>query len=497
MKKLSLLLVLVLLLVGVTTALAETPTPTYTEKWDGRGSDSLDCDKADGKLRPYEGWIHWVFSTKGGSTDAELVLGGTGSGTYAPGAPLVAEAWHFYTPYFDLNGLEATIHLFGGDPGPGGGLVISDYCPGFKEKLEVTKTAVTSYKRTHKWDIAKSVDPKEFYLYTDGKGDGKATWTVAVTYMDFIDSHFKVSGVITIKNTGYTDAVITSIVDKLEPGGVELEVKCPVELPYTLPKGETLTCTYSQKLEGKFDGTNWVKVTTEKDVYEASAKLVWGDPKREVHKTVKIVDTSDLFGEVELGYAVAPNDAHFTYEKEFKWADYGKDNCGDYEYKNTAKIIGDNKVVLGYANATLKVYVQCMVFKGETAWAANGNKPGELRYTTKGNWATYVAYAEKTTTLFAGQTIPVGTVAFSGVVDGKVTITVTMSAPWEFEDVAENLKVQDYKFAPSGNPSPGLFDHKKTCDAAESSCWISVPANNFYGVHVNVGKWIPDPGFGP
>jgi hypothetical protein len=154
--------------------------------------------------------------------------------------------------------------------------------------------------------------------------------------------------------------------------------------------------------------------------------------------------------------------------------------------------------VLGYANATLKVYVQCMVFKGETAWAANGDKPGELRYTTKGNWATYVAYAEKTTTLFAGQTIPVGTVAFSGVVDGKVTITVTMSAPWEFEDVAENLKVQDYaKCTQSGNPSPGLFDHKKTCDAAESSCWISVPANNFYGVHVNVGKWIPDPGFGP
>jgi hypothetical protein len=107
MKKLSLLLVLVLLLVGVTTALAEAPTPTYTEDWDGRGSDSLDCDKADGKLRPYEGWIHWIFSTKGGSTDAELVLGGTGSGTYAPGEPLVAEAWHFYTPYFELNGLNS------------------------------------------------------------------------------------------------------------------------------------------------------------------------------------------------------------------------------------------------------------------------------------------------------------------------------------------------------------------------------------------------------
>jgi hypothetical protein len=88
-------------------------------------------------------WIHWVFSTKGDSTDARLVLGGTGSGTYEPGEPLNAEVWHFYTPFFELEGLEATIYLFGGDPGPGGGLVISDYCPGFEE-LTVTKTAETS-----------------------------------------------------------------------------------------------------------------------------------------------------------------------------------------------------------------------------------------------------------------------------------------------------------------------------------------------------------------
>jgi precorrin-3B methylase len=63
--------------------------------------------------------------------------------------------------------------------------------------------------------------------------------------------------------------------------------------------------------------------------------------------------------------------------------------------------------------------------------------------------------------------------------------------------VAENLKVQHYASAPSGNPSPGLFAHKKTCDTSESSCWIDVPAAKFYGVHVNVGTWVPDPNFGP
>jgi hypothetical protein len=133
-----------------------------------------------------------------------------------------------------------------------------------------------------------------------------------------------------------------------------------------------------------------------------------------------------------------------------------------------------------------------MEFQGETAWAANGNDPGELRYVEQGNWATYVAYAEKTTTLFAGQDINVGTVNFSAPdADNMVTITVALVDGWEFEDAAENLKVQDYEAAPGGNPSPGQFAHKKTCDATSDTCSIKVPANNFYGVHVDVGQWVP------
>ncbi len=121
----------------------------------------------------------------------------------------------------------------------------------------------------------------------------------------------------------------------------------------------------------------------------------------------------------------------------------------------------------------------------DTAWAANGDVPGELRYVEPGNWATYVAYdgQEKTVTLFAGQTNNIGTVTFSAPSDGKVTITIQLNDEGGFQNVSENVKIQDYEFAPSGNPAPGSFDHKG--NASGKTFEIEVPQNNYYGVHVD------------
>jgi hypothetical protein len=125
---------------------------------------------------------------------------------------------------------------------------------------------------------------------------------------------------------------------------------------------------------------------------------------------------------------------------------------------------------------------KCYEFKDETAWSAGS------RYNTRGNWATYTAYngVAKTVKLFAGQTLEAGSVSFSAPVDGEVEITITLNEDWFFDDVLENVKIQDYATAPSGNPSPGGFAHKDT--ATESPFSITVPANNFYGVHVDVTK---------
>jgi hypothetical protein len=126
--------------------------------------------------------------------------------------------------------------------------------------------------------------------------------------------------------------------------------------------------------------------------------------------------------------------------------------------------------------------------ESETAWAANGLEPGSLRYTSQGNWATYVQYqgfegTGKVVNFYAGQTEYAGTVTFSAVgadVAGMVTITIDLAPGFSYE-AGSAIAVQDYASAPSGNPSPGLFDHK-----FQPGDPIYVPANNFYGVHAVV-----------
>lgn len=382
-------------------------------------------------------------------------------------------------------GLQAPINPNNDQPY---GLSHVTFCwnPAFEE-LDVEKTAATRFKRVHDWSVDKSVDPSSFTLTMDGAGDGTATWTVDVAYEGYTDSQWSVYGDITIENAGTLDAVITGVEDLL--GGNPIAVDCPVDFPYTLPVGETLTCSYDAAASGSETG-NTAVVTTERDEYTGSATVTWGAPTTELNATVSAQDLSDLFGHVTLGTLTAPNGGQFTYTKDFAWEDYGFEKCGRYTYDNIAKVIGSGGAILDTDDASVAVYVPCPVFKGETAWAANGNTAGQLRYNARGNWATYVQYAAKTTTLFAGQTIPVGSVTFSPVVSGQVTITVTLTAPWEFENAAENLVVQGYSSAPSGNPAPGRFDHKRNCDASLGTCSITVPASNFYGVHVNVGRWV-------
>jgi hypothetical protein len=484
---------------GTGTAAIDYANPAHIEEWDGRGTDSERCDKAGEFGRPESGWIHWVYSTKGATTDARLHLGGSGDGEYEPGEPLAANVWHFYTPFFDLDELEAEIWLYGGDPGRGGGLVISDYCPGDGRTLKVSKTAETSFKRIHDWKVEKSVDPDEVYLYVDGSGDQTVEWTVDVTYLGYTDSHFNISGEITIENIGTSDKVITSVTDDLGiPGYEDIDVDCGVDLEagHTLEPGETLTCTYSEDFAEKpaESGTNTVTVVEETEgEYTAEADWEFADPTVEWYAEVDVKDLSDLFGWVDLGTVTAPDGDSFTYDKHFAWEDYGADDCDKYVYDNIAKLYaGDN--LLDSDTATLKVYVQCLT--EETAWAANGDEPLEIPYVDDGgSWATFVEYeADKTTTLFAGRTIPVGTAHFSAPVGGVVTITLMLTTA-EFQDVAENLKVQDYATAPDSNPNPGGFDHKETCSIAETVCTIDVPLNDFYGVHLDV--LAPDPDFGP
>jgi hypothetical protein len=107
----------------------ELGVPTYTEVWDGRGMESE--DENDGSC-PEEGNMHWVFANKGNATYAGLHIG---EQVFGPSEPLNAEVWHFNTQYFpDIENMHVEIRIYGGDPGPGGGLVLSNYCIGEKDE---------------------------------------------------------------------------------------------------------------------------------------------------------------------------------------------------------------------------------------------------------------------------------------------------------------------------------------------------------------------------
>lgn len=120
----------------------------------------------------------------------------------------------------------------------------------------------------------------------------------------------------------------------------------------------------------------------------------------------------------------------------------------------------------------------------ETAWAF-GN-----RYVEQGNWATYTKYeAGKTVEVYAGQHNLAGTVTFSDVVNGKVTITIALDG-WASQNVSEALKIQGYDTPPpSSNPAPGQFTTYKGAIVEE----VVVDAFAYYGIHFDVRKIVPCP----
>lgn len=445
-----------------------------------------------------EGWWGWHFIMTGNGDFTSLSVTFQDAGTFSadpfPGTVFVADPnnkhAYIWTPTDDtlLSGFATT-------NGNGTSFNLSHVCPVEDyEELTVEKTVDTSFTREHFWDIDKKVETENEYehdgfpkvwLYIDGSGDETATWTVDVTYEGYDDSAWNVSGDITIENTGTLDAVITDVEDWL--AGTAIDVDCGVEFPYTLPVGETLTCTYDE--DGYVEGDNEATVTTEVDEYDAEpVAIVWGDPTTEINATVNVKDISDLFGEVDLGTATAPNDAQFTYTKDFAWADYGADGCGDFQYDNEATIVETEQS----AEATLLVNVQCYVY--ETAYAMGDEEICFIP--TFGNWGwtnpigpgTY----EWELWAAAGQCDTskgtlVGTVTVVYGADGVVTVTFNVDPPYSLEETHVYVGYDQFPKDRRGRPTvaPGQYTNGGPFDGSD----VYVIA------HAVVG--LPDPDFGP
>lgn len=491
-----------------------------TVYWQGHGSEHI-----DGCVSGY----HWIVAPAGGITSVPQFFSSIAADNDVPmfrpsgnNDPNSGAAWHYNSGLVDTEIGVTPYVTFEGDPDKVK-LVISHCLDEDGQSLLVTKTADTEFVREHKWDITKRVDTENEYeledgtpkiwLYTDGSGNEKATWTVDVTYEGYEDSGFVILGDISITNIADPPAVktITSIVDDLGLAGYgDVLVECEdgggaaftnAALPRDIQPGETWLCEYRIELEegdaeAGDSGTNTVTVTVLDDPfspYSDTAGWEFDEPTTVLDKTVNVDDLSDLFGNVNLGSVTAPNGDTFTYDKEFAWAGYGQEECGSYRYDNTAEIVETGQE----ADAELAVNVQCYEF--ESAWAM-GEGEGVVANAFCDNgfsnwgWSNLIGkpYGPASWPLYAGaaQCDP-----DKGMLVGHFELTYG-SLTYDFVPLAglDVLFEGEAVYADTGM-FPLLRNGNAT--TAPGQYYVADPLNGDIHVIAHVNAGIPDPDFGP
>jgi hypothetical protein len=244
-----------------------------------------------------------------------------------------ANLYKYAPPVYEDSGLHAPLNRT-----KYYGLSHISFC--YKPALMVVKDAATTFKRTYHWEITKDVAPAAWDLF---KGDsGTSEYTVAVKKSGYTDSDWAVSGSIYIYNPAKTAATITKVEDVVSPD-IAAVVSCPVTLPYTLPAGALLNCTYTADLPDASTRLNTAAVTTSGmvDGDDGSADVVFDldKPTVEVNKEINVIDTNGpSWGPVSA-------DTSWKYEKTFTCdADEG-------QHDNIAAIVETKQ----YADAQVNV----------------------------------------------------------------------------------------------------------------------------------------------
>jgi len=246
------------------------------------------------------------------------------------------------------------------------------------DPLLVSKTAETSFTRTWDWTINKSANTSTLVLADGQIFSVNYSITVDATSTD---NNWNVSGEIVITNpAGNPAAIISSINDVLSDfGPVNVDCGNEFNLPYTLAGGETLTCSYSQNLEGPVNQTNNVTVETAGMVLggSASADVIFNStPTNEINKCVTLNDTNPN-GPQNVEVCAEDVPETFNYQVSF-----GKHNdadvkleCGENTYTNTSTLTmadtENQKTSIWTINATVECTNGCTLTQGY--WKTHNN----------------------------------------------------------------------------------------------------------------------------
>nr|WP_279232074.1 hypothetical protein [Thermus albus] len=300
---------------------------TYTV--DAYGNTITPTFSGDGK---YVDWSSTLGMT------AVIVKGGPGANVYVYDPPATSD-----------SGLHAP-------PNQGGNIpTISHVTFCFQYRLNVSKTATTTYTRQYFWEIRKTGDQTELTL-----SPGQVfpvNYQVQVGVVRYEDRDFAVQGTIVIQNNTPITFVVQSVSDVVSPD-IVANVACG-ELPRTLAPGASMSCTYSASLPNKDSRTNTATVAYVRQGQEqvrtatATAPVTFNGPTTLVDNQVSVSD--DKYG--PLG-TVSADEAPKTLTYSLNVGPYPCESQDTYHtFTNTATFTTNTTGTTGSSSWTVRVRV--------------------------------------------------------------------------------------------------------------------------------------------
>jgi len=270
-----------------------------------------------------------------------------GTSTVVPLQKFTGGVAHYSAPAIGPSPTNATTTIYDGWKGQ------FNLSHGPCVRLNVSKTANTSFERKYAWTIDKSVDDDSLTIPA-GQDSVTANYTVTVDVDGGTDSNFNVSGTISITNPGPIAAIITGVSDDLATPS------CGVTFPYTLAVGASLQCTYSANLATGTDGINHatVSVTQAGATFKAEKAYDFDQPTTVTDECADVSDTNVVLDPSQLCVPISPKPYVYTYSKTFYRDDLQPCDT-PFEFPNTAAVAATDTGAGDDDDVTVIVTAEC------------------------------------------------------------------------------------------------------------------------------------------
>jgi len=223
--------------------------------------------------------------------------------------------------------------------------------------LTVTKTITPASSATYSWGITKQCSFDDVH-FSDNCGPTNANGSPVTVYYDVVATNtgttvaWSATGTITVTNPNNWEAVTFMLSDSISTGSCTISGGTG---PYTVAASGSATFTFSCTFPSGAGGTNTATATWSASTYHTpdgsasgSANFSFGAPTTTANSSVTVTDTFNGGSPTTLGTCtVLASPCTFAFSQTYNLT---PDQC--LTATDTAKVVGDNGIVLGVAVST-------------------------------------------------------------------------------------------------------------------------------------------------